>query len=50
MYVKEYIQIHKNTTEMPVEEGYEQIVNTRGNANGKHMGSVQSHEQPEQWN
>lgn len=23
---------------MPVEEGYEQIVNTRGNANGKHMG------------
>lgn len=38
MHVKEYIQIHKNTTEMPVEEGYEQIVNTRGNANGKHMG------------
>lgn len=23
---------------MPVEEGYEQIVNTRGNANGKYMG------------
>lgn len=29
---------------MSVEEGYEQIVNTRRNANGKHMETVQSHE------
>lgn len=35
---KEYIYIEKNTSKIPIQEGYEQTIHPRENTNSEHVG------------